>query len=167
MFILKPLEIFGRFMSVSLSAFCCTILGNDDQTDNWDSRPSNPVSNWTFTDQTGKSRPDSPNAVWICSSVGRERLFRCEAENRSQPVHLPVTFSFSHAKQFFSEKQRKKKQLSVSEQIFISTESKSNRRDFRSYDRAWQIHPKKPKKSKSDLAVSNISPPSSESKSRK
>lgn len=64
--------------------------------------------------------------------------------------------------------QKKNPQLSVSERFFffISTENKSNRRDFRCYDRAWQIHPKKPKKSKSDLAVSSISPPSPESKSR-
>ncbi|XP_069047656.1 uncharacterized protein C8orf34 homolog isoform X3 [Lepisosteus oculatus] len=46
-----------------------------------------------------------------------------------------------------------------------TTENKGTRRDFRSYEKPWQIHPKKPKKSKSDLAVSNISPPSPESKS--
>ncbi|XP_066480504.1 uncharacterized protein C8orf34 homolog [Tiliqua scincoides] len=46
-----------------------------------------------------------------------------------------------------------------------SSENKGTRRDFRSYDKPWQTNAKKPKKSKSDLAVSNISPPSPESKS--
>ncbi|XP_069477258.1 uncharacterized protein C8orf34 homolog isoform X2 [Ambystoma mexicanum] len=46
-----------------------------------------------------------------------------------------------------------------------SPENKGTRRDFRSYDKPWQGKAKKPKKSKSDLAVSNISPPSPESKS--
>nr|DBA24223.1 TPA: hypothetical protein GDO54_011913 [Pyxicephalus adspersus] len=44
-------------------------------------------------------------------------------------------------------------------------ENKGTRRDFRSYDKPWQVNAKKPKKSKSDLAVCNISPPSPESKS--
>ncbi|XP_021243938.1 uncharacterized protein C8orf34 homolog isoform X1 [Numida meleagris] len=46
-----------------------------------------------------------------------------------------------------------------------TSENKGTRRDFRSYDKPWQVNAKKPKKSKSDLAVSNISPPSPESKS--
>uniref|UniRef100_A0A7N8Y263 Chromosome 8 open reading frame 34 n=1 Tax=Mastacembelus armatus TaxID=205130 RepID=A0A7N8Y263_9TELE len=46
-----------------------------------------------------------------------------------------------------------------------SPESKNTRREFSNYEKPWQIHPKKPKKSKSDLAVSSISPPSPESKS--
>ncbi|XP_059014494.1 uncharacterized protein C8orf34-like [Mustela lutreola] len=49
--------------------------------------------------------------------------------------------------------------------LFVLTEHKGTRRDFRSYDKPWQLSAKKPKKSKSDLAVSNISPPSPESKS--
>lgn len=51
--------------------------------------------------------------------------------------------------------------------FFVLTEHKVTRRDFRSYDKPWQLNAKKPKKSKSDLAVSNISPPSPESKSCK
>ena len=47
------------------------------------------------------------------------------------------------------------------------TEHKGTRRDFRNYDKPWQLNAKKPKKSKSDLAVSNIYPPSPESKSCK
>ncbi|XP_070842169.1 uncharacterized protein C8orf34 homolog isoform X3 [Chaetodon trifascialis] len=46
-----------------------------------------------------------------------------------------------------------------------SPESKNPRREYSNYEKPWQIHPKKPKKSKSDLAVSSISPPSPESKS--
>uniref|UniRef100_A0A8C2XIN1 Chromosome 8 open reading frame 34 n=1 Tax=Cyclopterus lumpus TaxID=8103 RepID=A0A8C2XIN1_CYCLU len=46
-----------------------------------------------------------------------------------------------------------------------SPESKNPRRENSNYEKPWQIHPKKPKKSKSDLAVSSISPPSPESKS--
>ncbi|KAG7261672.1 hypothetical protein CRUP_036517 [Coryphaenoides rupestris] len=44
-------------------------------------------------------------------------------------------------------------------------ESKTARREGRNFEKPWQIHPKKPKKSKSDLAMSSISPPSPESKS--
>ncbi|XP_068604120.1 uncharacterized protein C8orf34 homolog [Brachionichthys hirsutus] len=46
-----------------------------------------------------------------------------------------------------------------------SPESKNPQRECSNYEKPWQIHPKKPKKSKSDLAVSSISPPSPESKS--
>ena len=51
--------------------------------------------------------------------------------------------------------------------VVVLTEHKGTRRDFRSYDKPWQLSSKKPKKSKSDHAVSNISPPSPESKSCK
>lgn len=46
-----------------------------------------------------------------------------------------------------------------------SPEYKHTRREYSNYEKPWQIHPKKPKKSKSDLAMSSISPPSPESKS--
>ncbi|XP_061613408.1 uncharacterized protein C8orf34 homolog isoform X2 [Phyllopteryx taeniolatus] len=45
-----------------------------------------------------------------------------------------------------------------------SPESKNTRRELRHYDKPWQNYPRKPKKSKSDLAVSSLSPPSPESK---
>uniref|UniRef100_A0A4W5PCJ6 Chromosome 8 open reading frame 34 n=1 Tax=Hucho hucho TaxID=62062 RepID=A0A4W5PCJ6_9TELE len=57
------------------------------------------------------------------------------------------------------------KDLSVLCSVHLLAAESKGRRDFRSYEKPWQIHPKKPKKSKSDLAVSNISPPSPESKS--
>uniref|UniRef100_A0A3P8W7K4 Chromosome 8 open reading frame 34 n=1 Tax=Cynoglossus semilaevis TaxID=244447 RepID=A0A3P8W7K4_CYNSE len=44
-----------------------------------------------------------------------------------------------------------------------SPENKNTRRECSNYERPWQFHPKKPKKSKSDLAVSTLSPPSPES----
>ncbi|KAM4544038.1 LOW QUALITY PROTEIN: uncharacterized protein C8orf34 homolog [Fundulus diaphanus] len=46
-----------------------------------------------------------------------------------------------------------------------SPENKITRREYSNFEKPWQITPKKPKKSKSDLAVSSISPPSPESKS--
>ncbi|XP_037550245.1 uncharacterized protein C8orf34 homolog [Nematolebias whitei] len=46
-----------------------------------------------------------------------------------------------------------------------SPENKNPRREYSNLEKPWQITPKKPKKSKSDLAVSSISPPSPESKS--
>uniref|UniRef100_A0A1A7WK41 Chromosome 8 open reading frame 34 n=1 Tax=Iconisemion striatum TaxID=60296 RepID=A0A1A7WK41_9TELE len=46
-----------------------------------------------------------------------------------------------------------------------SPENKNSRREYSNVEKPWQITPKKPKKSKSDLAVSSISPPSPESKS--
>ncbi|XP_078541756.1 uncharacterized protein C8orf34 homolog [Lissotriton helveticus] len=56
--------------------------------------------------------------------------------------------------------------LSGSAALWAESESPEHkRREFRVYDKPWQSNAKKPKKSKSDLAVSNISPPSPESKS--
>ncbi|XP_015243591.1 PREDICTED: uncharacterized protein C8orf34 homolog, partial [Cyprinodon variegatus] len=46
-----------------------------------------------------------------------------------------------------------------------SPENRISRREYSNFEKPWQITPKKPKKSKSDLAVSSISPPSPESKS--
>ncbi|XP_015462435.1 uncharacterized protein C8orf34 homolog isoform X1 [Astyanax mexicanus] len=83
------------------------------------------------------------------------------------PDH-PIPFLIGHLQTKQESPGRLQRTLSGSAALWADSgnpESKSNRRDFRSYDKAWQIHPKKPKKSKSDLAVSNISPPSPESKS--
>ncbi|KAM9436751.1 uncharacterized protein C8orf34 homolog isoform 1-T1 [Clarias gariepinus] len=83
------------------------------------------------------------------------------------PDH-PIPFLIGHLQTKQESPGRLHRTLSGSAALWAESdcsENKSNRRDFRSYDRAWQIHPKKPKKSKSDLAVSNISPPSPESKS--
>lgn len=51
--------------------------------------------------------------------------------------------------------------------FFVLTEHKGTKKEFRNYDKPWQLNAKKPKKSKSDLAVSSLSPPSPESKSCK
>lgn len=47
--------------------------------------------------------------------------------------------------------------------LCLFQENKNTRRECSNYERPWQFHPKKPKKSKSDLAVSTLSPPSPES----
>ncbi|XP_030623407.1 uncharacterized protein C8orf34 homolog [Chanos chanos] len=83
------------------------------------------------------------------------------------PDH-PIPFLISHLQTKQDSSGKLQRTLSGSAALWADTsisESRSNRRDFRSYEKPWQIHPKKPKKSKSDLAVSNISPPSPESKS--
>ncbi|XP_066540071.1 uncharacterized protein C8orf34 homolog [Hoplias malabaricus] len=80
----------------------------------------------------------------------------------------PIPFLIGHLQTKQESPGRLQRTLSGSAALWADSgnpEGKGNRRDFRSYDKAWQIHPKKPKKSKSDLAVSNISPPSPESKS--
>ncbi|KAI4896170.1 hypothetical protein NFI96_032383, partial [Prochilodus magdalenae] len=109
---------------------------DDDQADHGDARPPHPIFDRSPADKAGKSRAAAENTVRLRGAVGRQR--QSSMMQLSAPCQSVPSFS---------------------------TENKGNRRDFRSYDKAWQIHPKKPKKSKSDLAVSNISPPSPESKS--
>ncbi|XP_069047655.1 uncharacterized protein C8orf34 homolog isoform X2 [Lepisosteus oculatus] len=83
------------------------------------------------------------------------------------PDH-PIPFLINHLQTKQGSPSKLQRTLSGSAALWAdtgTTENKGTRRDFRSYEKPWQIHPKKPKKSKSDLAVSNISPPSPESKS--
>ncbi|XP_056593644.1 uncharacterized protein C8orf34 homolog isoform X1 [Triplophysa dalaica] len=82
------------------------------------------------------------------------------------PDH-PIPFLIGHLQTKQESPGRIQRTLSGSAALWAdsSSEYKGTRRDSRGYDKPWQIHPKKPKKSKSDLAVSNISPPSPESKS--
>ncbi|XP_028972189.2 uncharacterized protein C8orf34 homolog isoform X2 [Esox lucius] len=81
------------------------------------------------------------------------------------PDH-PVPFLIDHLQTKHGSPSKLHRTLSGSAALWAQSSSDSKARgDFRSYEKAWQIHPKKPKKSKSDLAVSNISPPSPESKS--
>ncbi|RXM27143.1 hypothetical protein EOD39_4823 [Acipenser ruthenus] len=83
------------------------------------------------------------------------------------PDH-PIPFLINHLLTKQGSPSKLQRTLSGSAALWAetgTTEIKGTRRDFRSYDKPWQINPKKPKKSKSDLAVSNISPPSPESKS--
>ncbi|XP_076868895.1 uncharacterized protein C8orf34 homolog isoform X2 [Brachyhypopomus gauderio] len=79
----------------------------------------------------------------------------------------PIPFLIGHLQTKQDSPGPLQRTLSGSAALWADSDSsgKSNRRDFGRYDRAWQDYPKKPKKSKSDLAVSNISPPSPESKS--
>ncbi|XP_005995932.1 uncharacterized protein C8orf34 homolog isoform X2 [Latimeria chalumnae] len=80
----------------------------------------------------------------------------------------PIPFLISHLQTKQSSLNQLQRTLSGSAALWAETgnaETKGTRRDLRNYDKPWQINAKKPKKSKSDLAVSNISPPSPESKS--
>uniref|UniRef100_A0AAZ3QRI4 Uncharacterized protein n=1 Tax=Oncorhynchus tshawytscha TaxID=74940 RepID=A0AAZ3QRI4_ONCTS len=81
------------------------------------------------------------------------------------PDH-PIPFLINHLQTKQGSPGKLHRTLSGSAALWAESSAESKgRRDFRSYEKPWQIHPKKPKKSKSDLAVSNISPPSPESKS--
>ncbi|KAL4635189.1 hypothetical protein GN956_G14121 [Arapaima gigas] len=83
------------------------------------------------------------------------------------PDH-PIPFLISHLQTKHSSSCKLHRTLSGSAALWAETgsaETKGTRRDYRNYEKPWQMHPKKPKKSKSDLAVSNVSPPSPESKS--
>uniref|UniRef100_A0A8D0G7L8 Chromosome 8 open reading frame 34 n=1 Tax=Sphenodon punctatus TaxID=8508 RepID=A0A8D0G7L8_SPHPU len=80
----------------------------------------------------------------------------------------PIPFLIDHLQSKQGHRGHLKRTLSGSAALWAESEKSENkgtRRDFRSYDKPWQVNAKKPKKSKSDLAVSNISPPSPESKS--
>ncbi|XP_036616400.1 uncharacterized protein C8orf34 homolog [Trichosurus vulpecula] len=80
----------------------------------------------------------------------------------------PIPFLIDHLQSKQGPRSQLQRTLSGSAALWAESETsehKGTRRDFRSYDKPWQVNAKKPKKSKSDLAVSNISPPSPESKS--
>ncbi|KAF6098722.1 vestibule 1 [Phyllostomus discolor] len=80
----------------------------------------------------------------------------------------PIPFLIDHLQSKQGNRGQLQRTLSGSAALWAESEPsehKGARRDFRSYDKPWQLNAKKPKKSKSDLAVSNISPPSPESKS--
>ncbi|XP_038245100.1 uncharacterized protein C8orf34 homolog isoform X2 [Dermochelys coriacea] len=80
----------------------------------------------------------------------------------------PIPFLIDHLQSKQGNRSQLQRTLSGSAALWAESETSENkgtRRDYRSYDKPWQVNAKKPKKSKSDLAVSNISPPSPESKS--
>ncbi|KAM9574212.1 uncharacterized protein C8orf34 homolog isoform 3-T3 [Guaruba guarouba] len=80
----------------------------------------------------------------------------------------PIPFLIDHLQSKQGNRNQLQRTLSGSAALWAESETSENkgtRRDFRSYDKPWQVNAKKPKKSKSDLAVSNVSPPSPESKS--
>ncbi|KAM6171775.1 uncharacterized protein C8orf34 homolog isoform 2-T2 [Erethizon dorsatum] len=80
----------------------------------------------------------------------------------------PIPFLIDHLQSKQGNRGQLQRTLSGSAALWAeseTSETKGTRRDFRSYDKPWQLNAKKPKKSKSDLAVSNISPPSLDSKS--
>ncbi|MXQ91871.1 hypothetical protein E5288_WYG019647 [Bos mutus] len=80
----------------------------------------------------------------------------------------PIPFLIDHLQSKQGNRGQLQRTLSGSAALWAESEAlehKGTRRDFRNYDKPWQLNAKKPKKSKSDLAVSNIYPPSPESKS--
>ncbi|XP_015421775.1 PREDICTED: uncharacterized protein C8orf34 homolog [Myotis davidii] len=80
----------------------------------------------------------------------------------------PIPFLIDHLQSKQGNRGQLQRTLSGSAALWAESETaehKGTRRDLRSYAKPWQLNAKKPKKSKSDLAVSNISPPSPESKS--
>uniref|UniRef100_A0A8C5YDC7 Chromosome 8 open reading frame 34 n=1 Tax=Microcebus murinus TaxID=30608 RepID=A0A8C5YDC7_MICMU len=82
----------------------------------------------------------------------------------------PIPFLIDHLQSKQGSRGQLQRTLSGSAALWAESEipePKGTRRDFRSYDKPWQLNAKKPKKSKSDLAVSNISPSSPDSKSCK
>nr|XP_009666724.1 PREDICTED: uncharacterized protein C8orf34 homolog [Struthio camelus australis] len=94
----------------------------------------------------------------------RELMTKLITETPDQPI----PFLIDHLQSKQGNRSQLQRTLSGSAALWAeseTSESKGTRRDFRSYDKPWQVNAKKPKKSKSDLAVSNISPPSPESKS--
>ncbi|XP_039191046.1 uncharacterized protein C8orf34 homolog isoform X6 [Crotalus tigris] len=83
------------------------------------------------------------------------------------PEH-PIPFLIDHLQAKQGSHGHIQRTLSGSAALWAESEAsehKGARRDFRNYDKPWKTNAKKPKKSKSDLAVSSISPPSPESKS--
>nr|XP_033790827.1 uncharacterized protein C8orf34 homolog isoform X2 [Geotrypetes seraphini] len=77
----------------------------------------------------------------------------------------PIPFLISHLQNKQGNHGQLQRTLSGSAALWAESDSPENRRkEFRNYDKPWQANAKKPKKSKSDLAVSNLSPPSPESK---
>ncbi|KAH1177730.1 uncharacterized protein C8orf34 homolog isoform X1 [Mauremys mutica] len=86
----------------------------------------------------------------------------------SETPDQPIPFLIDHLQSKQGNQSQLQRTLSGSAALWAESETSENkgtRRDCRSYDKPWQVNAKKPKKSKSDLAVSNISPPSPESKS--
>ncbi|XP_049709812.1 LOW QUALITY PROTEIN: uncharacterized protein C8orf34 homolog [Elephas maximus indicus] len=80
----------------------------------------------------------------------------------------PIPFLIDHLQSKQGNRGQLQRTLSGSAALWAESETsehKGTRRDFRNYDKPWQLNVKKPKKSKSDIAVSSISPPSLESKS--
>ncbi|XP_009989797.1 PREDICTED: uncharacterized protein C8orf34-like, partial [Tauraco erythrolophus] len=110
---------------------------------------------------------DSINARhrrWFPVDVGFELMTKLITETPDQPI----PFLIDHLQSKQGNRGQLQRTLSGSAALWAESETSENkgtRRDFRSYDKPWQVNAKKPKKSKSDLAVSNISPPSPESKS--
>ncbi|XP_051879331.1 uncharacterized protein C8orf34 homolog [Pristis pectinata] len=77
----------------------------------------------------------------------------------------PIPFLISHLQNKQGSPSQLQRTFSGSAALWAETGNKGLRRDNRGYEKPWLTNAKKPKKSKSDLAMSNISPSSPESKS--
>uniref|UniRef100_A0A663MXM0 Chromosome 8 open reading frame 34 n=1 Tax=Athene cunicularia TaxID=194338 RepID=A0A663MXM0_ATHCN len=105
-----------------------------------------------------------PTNFLFCFNFLKELMTKLITETPDQPI----PFLIDHLQSKQGNRSQLQRTLSGSAALWAESETSENkgtRRDFRSYDKPWQVNAKKPKKSKSDLAVSNISPPSPESKS--
>ncbi|XP_069777407.1 uncharacterized protein C8orf34 homolog isoform X3 [Narcine bancroftii] len=76
----------------------------------------------------------------------------------------PIPFLINHLQNKQGSPSQLQRTFSGSAALWAESGINELRRDYRSYDKPWLANAKKPKKSKSDLAMSNISP-SAESKS--
>ncbi|XP_035382310.1 uncharacterized protein C8orf34 homolog [Electrophorus electricus] len=94
-------------------------------------------------------------------------LFEMMTKLITETPDYPIPFLIGHLQTKQQSPGPLQRTFSGSAALWADSDSsgKSNRRDFRSSDQVWQDYHKKPKKSKSDLAVSSMSPPSPESKS--
>ncbi|XP_075405713.1 uncharacterized protein C8orf34 homolog isoform X3 [Tenrec ecaudatus] len=80
----------------------------------------------------------------------------------------PIPFLIDHLQSKQGNRGQLQRTLSGSAALWAESETsehKGARRNFRNYDKPGPLNAKKPKKSKSDIAMSNISPPSPDSKS--
>lgn len=70
-----PAHSFTPFVvsfSLKSSLLCSPAVGVDDQTDNWDSRPSNSFSHWSPADQARQPQQAAESPLWLCGTVGTE-----------------------------------------------------------------------------------------------
>ncbi|XP_010846788.1 PREDICTED: uncharacterized protein C8orf34 homolog, partial [Bison bison bison] len=126
-----------------------------------------PLSPWPFGLSMASHQQSRIQAYLEKNRIGplfEELMTKLITETPDQPI----PFLIDHLQSKQGNRGQLQRTLSGSAALWAESEAlehKGTRRDFRNYDKPWQLNAKKPKKSKSDLAVSNIYPPSPESKS--
>lgn len=112
---------------------------------------------WKYTEVCRCSMRKFERAQGICIlswySIPDQHTFTSKISRKLSTVYMYRCISWEFSQDLLS--------------LSVLTENKNTRREYSNFEKPWQITPKKPKKSKSDLAVSSISPPSPESKSCK